>query len=43
MFGSKAGAYSSEALTMIYGRLLTLPTKARLGWKSLPGTNALAY
>jgi hypothetical protein len=27
----------------LYGRLLALPTNIRLGWKSLPGTNALAY
>jgi hypothetical protein len=25
------------------GKLLTLPPNIRLGWKSLPGTNALAY
>jgi hypothetical protein len=25
------------------GRLLTLPTNIRLGWKDLTGTNALAY
>jgi hypothetical protein len=25
------------------GRLLALPTNIRLGWKSMPGTNALAY
>jgi len=25
------------------GRLLALPTNIRLGWKSLPGTNPLAY
>jgi hypothetical protein len=25
------------------GRVLTLPTNIRLGWKGLPGTNALAY
>jgi hypothetical protein len=23
--------------------LLALPTKTRLGWKGLPGTNTLAY
>jgi hypothetical protein len=27
----------------LYGRLLALPTNVRLGWKDLPGTNALAY
>ncbi len=26
-----------------YGRFLTLTTNIRLGWKGLPGTNALAY
>jgi len=25
------------------GKLLVLATNIRLGWKSLPGTNALAY
>jgi len=25
------------------GRRLALPTNNRLGWKSLPGTNTLAY
>jgi hypothetical protein len=27
----------------LYGRPLALPTKIRLGWKSLPGTNTLVY
>jgi hypothetical protein len=27
----------------LYGRLLALPTNIRLGWKGLPGRNALAY
>ncbi len=27
----------------LWGRLLTLPTNTRLGWKVLPGTNTLAY
>jgi hypothetical protein len=27
----------------LQGRLLALPTNIRLGWKGLPGTNALAY
>jgi hypothetical protein len=36
---SKAKAYQNEAL---WGRLLTLPIKTRLGWKGLPGTNTLA-
>ncbi len=36
MFGGKAGAPRK-------GRLLASPTNIRLGWKGLPGTNALAY
>jgi hypothetical protein len=28
---------------LLYGRLLALPTKIRVGWKGLPGTNTLAY
>jgi len=27
----------------VWRRLLALPTNIRLGWKILPGTNALAY
>ncbi len=27
----------------LYGKLLALPTNVRLGWKSLPRTNTLAY
>ncbi len=27
----------------IPGRLVTLPTNIRLGWKDLPGTSTLAY
>jgi len=27
----------------LYSRLLALPTNIRLGWRGLPGTNALAY
>jgi hypothetical protein len=27
----------------LLGRLLALPTNIRLGWKGVPGTNALAY
>ena len=27
----------------LYGRLLASSTNIRLGWKSLPGTNTLAY
>jgi hypothetical protein len=26
-----------------YGRLPTLPSNIRIGWKDLPGTNPLAY
>jgi hypothetical protein len=29
--------------TPLLGRLMALPTNTRLGWKGLPGTNALAY
>jgi len=43
MFMSKAGAYPSEAYTLLYGRLLTLTTNIELCWKSLPGTSTLAY
>ncbi len=35
MFAGEAIAYTSEALTV--------PTKIRLGWKGLPGKNALVY
>ncbi len=40
-----AGEYPSEALAgaPLLGRLLDLPANIRLGWKGLPGTNALAY
>jgi hypothetical protein len=45
MFAGKSGAYPSEELegAKLYGRLLELPAKIRLGWKGLPGKNALAY
>ncbi len=45
MFVGKARAYLSEAPDRcpISGMFLALPTKIRLGWKVLPGTNALAY
>ncbi len=45
MFEGKAGAYLVEYLSSapLEGRLLALPTNTRLGWKSLPGTKALAY
>jgi hypothetical protein len=29
--------------TPLWSRPLALPTNIRLGWKSLPGTNTLAY
>jgi hypothetical protein len=40
-----AGAYLSEAPlgAPLWGRLLALPANFRLGWKSLQGTNTLAY
>jgi hypothetical protein len=28
---------------LLFGRLLSSPTNVKLGWKSLPGTNTLAY
>jgi hypothetical protein len=40
MFVSDARAHQSEAPFM-WVKLLTLPTNIRLGWKGLPGTNAL--
>ncbi len=45
MFAGKAGAYPSEAPLGAphKGRLLASPTNIRLGWKGLPGTNALTY
>jgi len=45
MFAAKAGAYTSEHLAgaPLYSRLLASPTNIRLGWKSIPGTNTLAY
>jgi hypothetical protein len=39
MFAGKTEAYPSE----VPFRCSTLPTNIRLGWKSLPGTNTLAY
>jgi hypothetical protein len=44
MFTGEARAYPSEAPFSCFNRckLLSLPTKKiRLGWKDLPGTNAL--
>jgi hypothetical protein len=40
-----AGAYLSEALfrCSTLSSLLALSANIRLGWKSLPGTKALAY
>jgi hypothetical protein len=45
MSAGEAGAYPSEApfRCSTLGSLLALPTNIRLGWKGLPGTNALAY
>jgi hypothetical protein len=45
MFTSKAVAYSSKAnvCASLYGRLVALLAKIRLGYKGLPGTNTLAY
>ncbi len=45
VFARKAGAYPIETpfRALIQGRLLALPTNNKLGWKCLPGTNALAY
>ncbi len=40
MFESKAGAYLSREIFTI---LQDLPANFRLDWKSLPGTNTLAY
>jgi hypothetical protein len=37
----KSRAYPSEA--PFYGRLLSVPTSIRLGWKGLGGSNTLAY
>ncbi len=42
MFAGKAGAYPSEGAPL-QGRFLDLPQNIRLGWKDLPGINALAY
>jgi len=42
MFAGKAGAYPSEALFRC-NTLGEAPGNIRLGWKGLPGTNALAY
>jgi hypothetical protein len=45
MFASKAGAYPREAIlgVPLLVRILALPTNFRLGSKSQPGTNTLAY
>jgi len=46
MFVGKARTYSSEApfrASILKGWLLALTANIRLGWKSLPGTNAPAY
>jgi hypothetical protein len=45
MFASKAGAYPSvpTSYNLLIGQAPALPTNIRLGCKSLPGTNTLAY
>jgi len=45
MFAGKTGANASEAhfRAPLLGRLLASPINIQLGWKRLPGTNALAY
>ncbi len=49
MLAGKAGAYPNETLVKLFSgaplevRLLALPANNRLGWKCLPGANALAY
>jgi hypothetical protein len=45
MFVGKAGAHPVKNLLAapLKGRFLALPTNIRLGWKGLPGTNALTY
>jgi hypothetical protein len=44
-FATKSTVYLSAAVenAPLRGRLLTLDTYIRLGWKGLPGTNTLAY
>jgi hypothetical protein len=53
-FGKKASTYVAHANAVTYTRVehlkgaslrqaLALPENIRLGWKSLPGTNFLAY
>ncbi len=45
MFAGKVRTYPSEHLSgaLLEGRPLALPKNIILGWKSLPGTNTLAY
>ncbi len=45
VFAGKAWACPVKHIsgTPLKGKLLALPTNIRLGWKSLPGTNTLAY
>ncbi len=45
MFSGKPRAYPSEAPFGCFtlGQAPGLPANNRLGWKGLPGTNALAY
>ncbi len=45
MLEGKVGAYPTETpfRCSVLGLALALPTNIRLGWKGLPGTNALDY
>ncbi len=45
IFVGKAGAYQSGAIMGLHsnGRLLTLPTNIKLGWKRMAGAKTLAY
>jgi hypothetical protein len=43
MFAGKAGAYPRVEHLKGLPALSALPANIRLGWKGLPGTNALAY
>ncbi len=44
MFASEARAHLCEATALkLKGRLLTLPAKITLGWKSLPGAKRLIH
>ncbi len=52
LIGKRSGAFIIKLFTAVVyefsgapleGRLLASPTNIRLGWKSLPETNSLAY